>query len=174
LWDEAKNLKSVAAIAAGLPWQVRVAGPRQSPDGAAPVSTDNVSWLGELSHRDLLFEMCRAAIFVAPALYEPFGLTVLEAAACGCALVLADLPSFRELWGDAALFVDPHDSKAISTALQTVCGDRKLCARLQRTALARAKLYSLRATASAYRQLYGEMTIDGAARPNVLLRELPA
>ena len=47
--------------------------------------------------------MSRAAIFFSPALYEPFGLGVLEAAARGCALVLADIPSF------IALKVAAHD-----------------------------------------------------------------
>jgi glycosyltransferase involved in cell wall biosynthesis len=120
--------------------------------------------------------MCRAAIFIAPALYEPFGLSVLEAAACGCALVLADLPSFRELWGDAALFVDPHDSAAISSALHGLCSDKKLRAQLQAAASARAKLYSLSAMAMAYRQLYGEIitAFSRTADLNISVQELRA
>ena len=46
---------------------------------------------------------CEAAIFARPARYEPFGLAILEAAQAGCALVLGDIPSLRELWADAAL-----------------------------------------------------------------------
>jgi glycosyltransferase involved in cell wall biosynthesis len=99
-----------------------------------------------------------ASIFVSSALYEPFGLSVLEAAASGCALVLSDLPSFRELWNDAALFVDPRERDAIRTALQSVCRDKDLRARLQSKARMRARRYSLRAMVGAYVQLYREMT----------------
>jgi glycosyltransferase involved in cell wall biosynthesis len=156
-WDQAKNLKSLTAIAPELPWPVRVAGPLDGPDGSPGIEAENVTWLGELSHPDLFSEMSRSEIFVAPALYEPFGLTVLEAAACGCALVLSDLASFRELWGDAAIFVDPRNSKAISAALQLICTDQKLRQQLQVASRTRAKLYSLPATAMGYRQLYWEM-----------------
>jgi glycosyltransferase involved in cell wall biosynthesis len=176
LWDEAKNLTTLIAIAPGLPWPVRVAGPRQGPDSLGVANVDQLRWLGQLSRRNLLHQMCRAAIFIAPALYEPFGLTVLEAAACGCALVLADLPSFRELWGDAALFVDPHDPAAISSALHGLCSDKKLRAQLQAAASARAKLYSLSAMAMAYRQLYGEIitAFSRTADLNISVQELRA
>ena len=46
--------------------------------------------------------------------YEPFGLAVLEAAQAGCALVLSDIPTFRELWNGAAQFVPPGDDAARS------------------------------------------------------------
>jgi glycosyltransferase involved in cell wall biosynthesis len=115
-----------------------------------------------MSRRALLAEMRGASIFVAPALYEPFGLTVLEAAASGCALVLSDLPSFRELWDGAALFVGPRDRNAIRTALQSVCRDDDLRARLQAMARTRARRFSRRAMAGSYRRLYGEMTASPA------------
>ena len=56
--------------------------------------------------------MARTAVFVSPALYEPFGLAVLEAAQAGCALVLSDIPTFRELWDGVALFVAPVIARA--------------------------------------------------------------
>ena len=54
-----------------------------------------------------------AAIYALPARYEPFRLEVLEAAAPGCALVLGDIASLRELWDGAALFVAPDDDRAL-------------------------------------------------------------
>jgi glycosyltransferase involved in cell wall biosynthesis len=159
LWDEAKNLAAVAAIASELPWPMRIAGETHGPDeGEAKAAYRPVKSLGPLSRAALLDEMRNASIFVSPALYEPFGLAVLEAASCECALVLSDLPSFRELWDDAALFVDPRDRDAIRTALQSVCRDDDLRARLQSKARMRARRYSQRAMADAYRRLYGEMT----------------
>jgi len=159
LWDEAKNLADVAAIASELPWPVHVAGETRGPDGGDAKAADGlVKSLGALSRPALLDEMRRASIFVSPALYEPFGLTVLEAAASGCALVLADLPSFRELWDDAALFVDPRDRNALRTALQSLCRDEDLRSRLEAKARTRARRYSRRAMAGAYLRLYREMT----------------
>ena len=61
--------------------------------------------------------LLRLRIFAAPALYEPFGLTVLEAAAAGCALVLGDIASLRENWEGAAIFLPPADASAWQAAL---------------------------------------------------------
>jgi glycosyltransferase involved in cell wall biosynthesis len=159
LWDEAKNLVAVAAIASELPWPVHLAGEMRRPDGVeAKTAYGQIKSLGTLPHSALLDEMRRASIFVSPALYEPFGLAALEAAASGCALVLSDLPSFRELWEDAALFVDPRDRNALRTALGSVCRDESLCARLRSKALRRARRFSSRAMVGAYWQLYAEMT----------------
>ncbi len=158
LWDDAKNLAAVAAIASELPWPVHIAGETREPGGEEATVHGPVNFLGALSRSALLEEMRGASIFVAPALYEPFGLTALEAAASGCALVLSDLPGFRELWDDAALFVDPRDRNAIRTALLAACRDNALRTRLQVKARARARRFSRGAMTGAYRRLYSEMT----------------
>lgn len=165
LWDEAKNLKALAAIAAELPWLVHIAGPAEAPDQSTrwDQQVSAVKPLGVLSQHELLEEMASASVFVAPALYEPFGLTVLEAAACGCALVLSDIPSLRELWDGAALFIDTRDRAALRKAVQSVCGHDGMRTCLQAAARARAERYSLRAMASGYRQLYSKMISDSGA-----------
>jgi glycogen synthase len=112
LWDEAKNLSALAAIAPRIPWSVVLAGERAGPNGAE-VDLENVTLVGHLPERDLASLYGRAAIYVFPARYEPFGLSVLEAALSGCALVLGDIPSLRELWHNAALFVPPSDQAAL-------------------------------------------------------------
>jgi glycosyltransferase involved in cell wall biosynthesis len=175
VWDEAKNLIALTTVASELSWPVRIAGPRQSPDGTSTsIAAENVTYLGEISRDDLLEEMSRAAVFAAPALYEPFGLTVLEAAAHGCALVLSDLSGFRELWGDAALFVNPKHPTELKDAVRTVCGDEELRTRLQNAARARASLHSLPAMVMAYRQLYDAMTASVSAARDHSIRELLA
>ncbi len=178
LWDEAKNLAAVVAIASDLPWPIHLAGETRGPDGGrVGTSGGSVKFLGTLPRPALLDEMGSASIFVAPALYEPFGLTVLEAGACGCALVLSDLPSFRELWDDAALFVDPHDRNAIRTALQSLCWDKDLRGGLQAKARSRASDFSQSAMAGAYGRLYGEMSASrmrASARRGNSVMELSA
>ena len=159
LWDEAKNLSALTAVAPDVAWPVRVAGPLQSFDGASAAggALEHVEVLGELPRPDMLAHMRRAAIFISPAVYEPFGLTVLEAAAAGCALVLSDIPYFRELWADAALMVDPLNNRAIRQALQSLCRDSVLRATLQQAATRRARGYSLAITVENYRALYAAM-----------------
>ena len=62
-------------------------------------------------------------IFVSVARYEPFGLAVLEAAQAGCALVLSDIPTFRELWGGAALFVPANDDRALVSHVERLANE---------------------------------------------------
>jgi glycosyltransferase involved in cell wall biosynthesis len=150
MWDEAKNLKLLSAIAPDLGWPVRVAGDV----GADAPTAANLDLLGEIPRADLLELFRAASIFVAPALYEPFGLTVLEAAAGGCALVLADIPSFRELWDGAALFVDPRDPSAVRDALSGLIADAAVRKDFQRRAALRARRYSLSKMIEAYQGTY--------------------
>jgi glycosyltransferase involved in cell wall biosynthesis len=161
MWDEAKNLRLLAAIAPALEWPVRVAG-----DIGAAASRDvpNLELLGAIPRAELLEILRAASIFVAPALYEPFGLTALEAAAGGCALVLADIPSFRELWDGAALFVDPRDAGAVRDALARLIADPATRKDLQRRAAFRARRYSLSKMIEAYQGAY--ITLMKTSAPN--------
>ncbi len=165
LWDEAKNMSALAEAAAGLSWPVRIAGATRSPDFCSVLAKSNeLELLGELQPGDLLAEMHRAGIFVAPALYEPFGLTVLEAAASGCALVLSDIPSFREIWTDAALFVDPRNPKSIRGALHRLCADATLRHELQQAAKRQARRYSLTSMTQRYCDIYEALASSRARR----------
>lgn len=153
LWDQAKNLIALDRAAAGLAWPVLVAGPLRSPDGTV-VGTDSALAVGELSPVELAVLRRRAAVFAAPALYEPFGLAILEAAADGCALVLADIPSLRELWDGAARFVDPSDHQALHAALTELTRDPAQREQLAGAARRRAARYGPEAMSAAYRELY--------------------
>jgi glycosyltransferase involved in cell wall biosynthesis len=153
LWDQAKNIAVLARVADELPWRVQVAGAGMTPS-AGPSRLDG---LGQMAHRDLQQQMRRAAIYASPAHYEPFGLGILEAAAAGCALVLSDIPSLRELWDGAALFVPPDDPNQWRDKLKLVCENEPLRVRLQRTATVRAHSYSLDRMISAYFELYAQL-----------------
>jgi glycosyltransferase involved in cell wall biosynthesis len=159
LWDEAKNIGILSRIAASVRWPISVAGSLHE-RGAAPARAwlgGDIEWLGELPHRDLLQIMGRAEIFVAPALYEPFGLGVLEAAMNGCALVVSDIPTFRELWDGAALFVSPRDADRLQHALNRLIADPDLRRSLRSAARRRARHLTIDAQASAYDRLYKQM-----------------
>nr|WP_294170842.1 glycosyltransferase family 4 protein [uncultured Sphingomonas sp.] len=113
LWDDGKNVAAFdrAAALAGTPF--RAAGPARGPNGAG-IELRHAQAAGLLPEDRLAAELGARPIFVSTALYEPFGLSVLEAAQAGCALVLSDIPTFRELWEDAAAFVEPTDEQAIA------------------------------------------------------------
>ena len=106
LWDEGKGVAALDRVAAGLGVPVRAAGPVRGPNGAAAEFHD-LALLGLLGTDALADQYAAASVFASLARYEPFGLSVLEAAQAGCALVLSDIPTFRELWDGAAVFVPP-------------------------------------------------------------------
>jgi glycosyltransferase involved in cell wall biosynthesis len=151
MWDAAKNVAALARASKGLDWPVFVAGPGSVSRGG---DCGELTLIGDLSHTSLRARMQRAAIFASPARYEPFGLSVLEAASAGCALVLSDIPTFRELWSGAALFVDPRSERALHLALAGLCANDGERARLQLAARQRSERYSLARTADAYHALY--------------------
>ncbi|HET7043272.1 MAG TPA: glycosyltransferase family 4 protein [Gaiellaceae bacterium] len=152
LWDEAKNLAALDRVAPRLDWPVLIAG-----DG--PARAPNVRLLGRLSGDALAHRYARAAVFAGPATYEPFGLAPLEAALAGCALVLGDIPSLREVWGEAALFVDPFDDGALAAALQRVTRDDELRGRLAASAGERAARYTPGRMADGYLELYERLMV---------------
>jgi glycosyltransferase involved in cell wall biosynthesis len=102
--------------------------------------------------------MGRAAIYALPARYEPFGLSVLEAALAGCVLVLGDIPSLREVWGDAAVFVPPDDVDALVNALELMCREPGRRARFAACARVRALDYLPARMAARYLSAYVSLT----------------
>lgn len=156
LWDEGKNVAALARVAARLTWPVHVAGSVASPDGAAPPLGD-LHALGQLSSAELAEWLSRASIYALPARYEPFGLSILEAALSGCALVLGDIPSLRELWGDAAAYVNPDDDEALVRALQRLQEDPPLRRALAGRARERALTLNAERMGMAYLAAYEQL-----------------
>jgi glycogen synthase len=138
LWDEAKNLCALDEAARTSPWPVYVAGEARHPHGGEACAA-HARLLGPLSPEELAIWMGHAAVYAMPALYEPFGLSVLEAALSGCALVLGDIPSLRELWTGMALFVDPRNPDALAAALERLARDERERTRLAELSHARAR-----------------------------------
>lgn len=132
LWDEAKNAATLDAAAGLLERPLLAAGALEGPGGQR-FEPRHLQALGSLAESDLADCMAAGAVFVSPALYEPFGLAAVEAARAGMALVLSDTPGFRELWGEAALYVPARDAEAIAAAVA-----RLLAVQDERQALAGA------------------------------------
>jgi glycosyltransferase involved in cell wall biosynthesis len=106
---------------------------------------------------DQLRDLYRQAIaLVFPSLWEGFGFPVLEAMACGAAVITSNQSSLPEVAGDGALLVNPLDVSALAQAMQQVWQDSGLRTALQQRGLARSGQFSWQKT--------GQMTGDLLAK----------
>ncbi len=153
LWDEGKNLAVLDAAAGRMRAPLVAAGPLEGPNGAR-IALRHVRTLGALPGGTVAGWLAARPVFVSAALYEPFGLAVLEAAQAGCPLVLSDIPTFRELWEGAALFAPPGDDAAIAAAVEGLLAEPGRAATLGEAARSRALLYTADAMAAGYIDLY--------------------
>ena len=160
LWDGVKNAGLLDRAAARLPIPFLAAGATRGPHGET-IRLDHLRALGHLSGDRIAEHLASRPIFVSAARFEPFGLAVLEAAQAGCALVLADIPTFRELWDGAATFVS-LDSDGWCRAIEALVLAPDTRAALGEAARTRAARYTPAATADAMHALYRETL---AARP---------
>lgn len=156
LWDAAKGCAALDAAAAVLDAPVLAAGPLAGPNGEQ-ASFRHLRPLGTLDRAGMRAARAGARVFCSMARYEPFGLAVLEAAAEGMRLVLADTPVFRELWGGCARFIaDPAElAPALSAALDAPADSEE--ERRTARAVARAGSFTLdrmaEATLAVHRRL---------------------
>ncbi len=151
LWDKAKNVGLLSAVARESKMPFYLVG------HASTGASERLHALGQLPHREVLRWMGRAQFFAHPALYEPFGLAILEAARARCCLLLADTASARELWNGAALFLNPHDPGDWIAAINRLSVSIDECERLAAAACARSLEFSETSFAERYRQVYTDL-----------------
>jgi len=165
LWDAAKNVQALEDAAPLLSWPVCLAGEATSPDGGrAQIAGTALHLLGPLAPMELASWYARAAIYALPARYEPFGLTALEAALSGCALLLGDIPSLREVWGDAAWYAAPDDPVSLRRRLQELIWNAAARTELAERAGKVAARLSPEGTARGYLEIYRKLARQPAGR----------
>lgn len=142
LWDPAKNIATLDRAAKGIRLPVVAAGAIDGPDGQR-IDLENIRHLGHLDQAGLRQWYRRAAVFVLPSFYEPFGLAALEAAQAGCSLVLSEIPLLKEVWEDAAVFVPPDNHEALASAVNRLLDDAGLRRRYGALARRTAGRYTL-------------------------------
>lgn len=103
---------------------------------------DTVLLPGYVPDADLPAVYSAATLCVLPSLYEGFGLSVLEAMACGTAVVCSRASSLPEVGGDAARYFDPTDVEEMAEAIRAVWHDETLRAEMGRRGLAQAARFS--------------------------------
>jgi glycogen synthase len=154
IWDSGKQVTLLAQQELTIP--IWIVGSERHPESAgrseslAFGASPPVMFKGPQSEAQLRQIYSRASIYAATSRYEPFGLAPLEAALSRCAIVANDIPPFRELWEDAALFFDRNNSSNLGEVLRSLIADREL--RMQ---------YANRAYHHALKQLSTERMVDG-------------
>jgi len=153
VWDPAKNFALLEEAARHVEWPMKLAGKANG----VTASTSFIERLGHIATAELLELMARASVFVHPALYEPFGLSVLDAARARCCLVLAGTPSMRELWGEAATYLDPRNPAAWVDGLNSLSRDLARCQEMGNLAFSHARRYTAESSVRAYQQIYADL-----------------
>jgi glycosyltransferase involved in cell wall biosynthesis len=109
---------------------------------------------GRVPVEDLAAYYSGALCLVQPSRYEGFGMTALEAMACGCPTIVSRATSLPEVVGDAALAVPPDDVAGFASAIRSVVSDRTLAKDLAACAVERAARFSWERCAKETRAVY--------------------
>jgi len=146
LLDAGKQVSLLTHHAHPLP--VCIVGTETPPEASSlPIRTDVklatdvacVALRGPQTEAQLRTLYSRASIFAATSRYEPFGMTALEAAFSRCAILANDIPSFREIWGDDAIYFAANDANSLASAIQRLSEQRDLCRDYANRAYRRAR-----------------------------------
>ena len=159
-WDEAKGVavleEALEELGEDAP-AVHLVGPRTGPEGQE-VPVRRLIAHGEVPGEAMERFYGNARLYIGTSLYEPFGLSPLEAAAHGSALLLSGIGSFRELWGDVATFFESGDSSDLARRLVDLLADEDALAQQAQAARVRARTcYTRDRMVDAYEALYREM-----------------
>lgn len=123
----------------------------------------SVRFLPNIANQDLPALYSAATLFVYPSLYEGFGLTPLEALACGAAVICSNRSSLPEVVGDAAVLVDPLDSQVFAQAIYELLTHPERRAALRKGSLQQAARFSWQASAKRSLSIY-EATVKSSAK----------
>ncbi len=170
LWDGGKQV-TLLAQQTDLPMLAYIVGSEQHPEARFQTSTifgDNgrarIHLRGPQSEAQLRQLYSRASIYVATSRYEPFGLAPLEAALSRCAVVCNDIPSFREIWGEAAVYFERNSATDLADVLRRLGDDRELRLTHANLAYQRAlQRYNADQMVDAYLGLYHSLVGSGVA-----------
>lgn len=129
LWDAGKNVSLL--LRKEMPLPVRIIGTDRHPEFAssafaAEEISSNVHLEPKQDEAQIVETLARTGIYAATSQYEPFGLAPVEAALSRCAIVASDIPSFRELWGEAAIFFRNNDPDSLLHAVERLQRDPSL------------------------------------------------
>src|SRR6266852_4066338 len=128
-------------------------------DVRVSTAATSVAIRGAQTEAQLRVLYSRASIYAATARYEPVGMSALDAALSRCAIVANDIPSFRETWGEAALYFRTNDAASLAESIRRLTGDREMCRAYANLAYARAReRFTTKRMIDQYLQLYRSLS----------------
>lgn len=161
-----KNLEKVVTAIASLPVHVHVVGvvseaQRRLMDGLGI----SYSCVTGLSDAEMVETYRRSSVLVFASTYEGFGLPIAEAQACGVPVVTSDLAPMRDVAGDGAVLVDPHDPGSIRSAVEALLVDDELRSKLVDAGRSNTSRYAMAEIAGRYAATYRRLTTDSLLVP---------
>lgn len=117
----------------------------------------NITYLGQPALDELITIYNAADLLIAPSTYEGFGLTILEAMACGLAVLTSNVTSLPEVAGNAAILVDPLATETMVTEIIKLYGNRQWQQNLVAKGLERAATFTWQNTAEQVAQIYEQI-----------------
>ncbi len=162
LWDRGKQVALLTQHTHGLPVCI-VGADNPIPAPALPIRADvkvstgehEISVKGAQTESQLRNLYSKSTVFAATSRYEPTGLASIEAAFSRCAIVANDMPVYRELWGDAALYFERNDAESLAAVLGQLDQNREMVRLYGTRAYNRAReRFTSRRMVDEYLQLY--------------------
>lgn len=105
-------------------------------------SNQNVKYLGYVGDKKRAQLYLNASVVVVPSFYEGFGMPILEAMSYGAPVIVSDIPVFKEVAAEGALYFDPKSVESLKSCLAKVLDDEDLRKSLGNRGLVRAKSYN--------------------------------
>jgi glycosyltransferase involved in cell wall biosynthesis len=127
---------------------------------------DVVAMVGEVGHEVVVDHYRRASAFVFPSYLEAFGHPLLEAMSAAVPVAASNIPVFREVAGDAAVYFDPFDPADIAAKMMSIDCDAQYRRRLAKSGAARGLEFSWQKTAARTVEVF-EAAASGAPRTRV-------
>ena len=128
-------------------------------DVKVAVAETSVAICGPQTEAQMRALYSRASIFAATARYDPLGMSALEAAFSRCAIVANDIPSFREMWGDTALYFRTNNAASLAASIRLLNDDRSMRRSYAELAYTRAReRFTSKRMIEDYLELYRSLT----------------
>lgn len=155
------------AAAGDHDWRLVIAGRLRPGEKPAFLGRDpRIVYVGAIADEDVPAFFGSLRCMVSPSSYEGFGLTYLEAMACGCPVVGLSNSSVPEVVGDAGVLMERADAALLAPVIAKLMTDDRAVADLSRRGRSRAVHFSwnetARRTMDAYREALAHPVAGGA------------
>ena len=108
---------------------------------------DRIIFLGNVPYEELPFLYSACMIFVYPSTCESFGMTLVEAMACGAPILTSNIEPMTEICANAAIYFDPTNPAIIADVIFKTIMDKDVISTLKINLLKRSKIFSWENTA---------------------------